>query len=64
VARATAPITPAPVAPLAVRGYEIISDDELIGRLADQPLLVVSRTNGTKEIRLLETPPEAGAFDE
>lgn len=35
------------------RGYEIISDDQLIAQLRDRPLLVVQRENGTREIVLL-----------
>jgi hypothetical protein len=51
--------------PVAVRGYEIISDDELLAQLQDQPVLVVKRANGTREITLLDDSPiEAGAFDE
>lgn len=54
--------TPAPV---AARGYEIISDDELLAQLHDRPVLMVKRANGTKEITLLEDPSaEAGASDE
>lgn len=51
--------------PVAARTYEIISDDELLARLQDQPLLVVKRANGTKEITLLEdSAAETGSFDE
>lgn len=36
------------------RGYEIISDDQLIAQLHDRPLLVVQKKNGTRQIVLLE----------
>lgn len=59
------PVAPSMVPPpVAARGYEIISDDELLAQLRDHPVLVVKRTNGTKEITLLEPAVENGAFDE
>ena len=33
--------------------YEIISDDELIARVQDRPLLVLPQENGTKQIVML-----------
>ncbi len=39
--------------PIVPRGYEIISDDELLARLRDRPLLVLPRENGTKTVMLL-----------
>ncbi|MBI4623548.1 MAG: hypothetical protein HY736_10070 [Verrucomicrobia bacterium] len=42
---------PEPV-PLA-RGYDIISDDELVALLRDRPLLVLPQENGAKTIVLL-----------
>jgi hypothetical protein len=35
------------------RGYEVISDEQLIAQLRDRPLLVVKNTDGTREIVLL-----------
>lgn len=46
-----------PVAPFAAKpgpAYEIISDDELLAQLPDQPLLVLPHPDGTREIVLLE----------
>lgn len=38
----------------ATAGYEIISDDELLARLHDRPLLAVRQENGTRKFVLLE----------
>ncbi|MDO8542722.1 MAG: hypothetical protein Q7S40_19955 [Opitutaceae bacterium] len=47
--------TQLPAAPQPVtRGYEIISDEELLGQLRDRPVLVVRKPNGTREITLLD----------
>src|SRR5687767_5947297 len=48
---------PAAVATAAPRGYEIISDDELLAQLRDRPVLAVQRPNGTREIVVLESEP-------
>lgn len=39
---------------VAAPAYEIISDEELLFQLRDQPLLVVRRENGAREFVLLE----------
>ena len=46
-----APRTPAAVVP---RGYEIISDDELVALLRDRPLLVLPQEDGSKKLVLLD----------
>jgi hypothetical protein len=45
---------PTASSPAPAPAYEIISDDELLLQLRDQPLLVVRRENGTREFVLLE----------
>lgn len=50
VAAPTATTAPAPSA----RGYEIISDEQLLAQLRDRPLLVVKKADGSREIVLLE----------
>jgi hypothetical protein len=35
------------------RGYDVISDEELLTQLRDRPLLVVRKENGTREFVLL-----------
>jgi hypothetical protein len=47
VPTATPPAIPA-------RGYEIISDDELLAQLRDRPVLVVRKQDGRREIVVLE----------
>jgi hypothetical protein len=44
---ASAPTAPAPA-------YEVISDEELLAQLRDQPLLVMNKPNGTREFVILE----------
>jgi hypothetical protein len=44
----------APIHPMAGRGYEIISDDELLARLPGLPVLVLPQPNGGKKIVLLD----------
>lgn len=66
---AALPLTPTtPPAAAPTRGYEVISDDELIARLNDRPFLAVEQANGGRKIVLLETaetaPAEPGAFEE
>jgi hypothetical protein len=39
------------------RGYEVISDEELLSQLRDRPLLVVKTQTGGKQFVLLETTP-------
>jgi hypothetical protein len=36
------------------RGYEIISDDELVAELPDEAILVLPQENGTRKIVLLD----------
>jgi hypothetical protein len=50
------PVPPpaAPSHPTAGRGYEIISDDELMARLPDLPILVLPQTDGGRKIVLLD----------
>ena len=48
----TPPVAHAP--PRSDRGYEIISDDELLRQLRDRPVLVVGHENGRREITVLE----------
>lgn len=51
-----APVAPAAVAPapaVAARGYEIISDADLMTQLRDRSLLVVQKQNGSREYTLL-----------
>ena len=51
------PVVPKPatiVVRPALPAYEIISDDELLGRLNDRPLLVVQRETGPTEFVLLD----------
>ena len=38
----------------APRGYEIISDDQLLAELHDRPLLVMQSANGAREFVLLQ----------
>ena len=38
----------------ASRGYEILSDDELLAQVHDQPLLVLKKENGTRQIIVIE----------
>jgi hypothetical protein len=58
-----------PVQPIAEksavtsRGYEIISDDELLAQLHDRPLLVVKKENGEKEFLLLPSAEETPESD-
>ncbi|MEO5961024.1 MAG: hypothetical protein ABIR80_18105 [Opitutaceae bacterium] len=54
-----------PVAKTAIpqRGYEIISDDELLAQLHDRPLLVVQRAGGKKEFVWLAETEETSAND-
>lgn len=51
-APASAPLTPAQVA-VSAPAYEIISDEELIAQLRDQPLLVLNKKDGGREFVLL-----------
>ena len=47
----------APVGPLDSKpspSYQIMSDDELLAQLPDQPLLIFPHRDGTREIVLLE----------
>jgi hypothetical protein len=37
------------------RGYEIISDEELLAQVRDRPLLALKKANGTREIVVLES---------
>lgn len=56
-----ASLTPAPdpttVTTLPRPAYELISDDELLSRVHDLPMLVVRKPDGTKQITLLTPPP-------
>ena len=45
---------PPPPTSVAQRGYEIISDDELVAQLRDRPLLVLPQENGAPKIVLLD----------
>ena len=47
---------PAPLVQVAAvhRGYEIISDDELVALLRDRPLLVLPQANGAKKFVVLD----------
>ncbi|HUR60518.1 MAG TPA: hypothetical protein VM029_22550 [Opitutaceae bacterium] len=45
-------VAPAP-APIVAIAYEILSDDELLARVHNQPLLVVKKLDGTREITVL-----------
>src|SRR5436190_12267100 len=47
------PRRPSSEAISSVRGYEIISDDELLSQLHDRPVLAVKRADGTQQIVLL-----------
>ena len=40
------------------RGYEIMSDDELLTQVHDQPLLVMIKEDGTRQIIVLATGSE------
>jgi hypothetical protein len=40
------------------RGYEIMSDEELLTQVRDQPLLVVKKADGTRQIIALEKESE------
>ena len=50
------PVPPpaAPSHPTAARGYDIISDDELLARLPNLPVLVLPQPDGGKKIVLLD----------
>ncbi len=50
LATSAAPVAPLPI---AARGYEIISDEELMTQLRDRPLLVMQKQNGAREFVLL-----------
>jgi hypothetical protein len=52
------PVAAANVAPKpAPRGYEIISDEELLNQLRDRPLFVVKTQSGHNQVVVLETAP-------
>lgn len=36
------------------RGYEVLSDDELLAQVRDRPLLALRKENGTRHIIVLE----------
>jgi hypothetical protein len=40
-----------------VRSYEIISDEQLLAQVHDRPLMVVMKSDGKKEIVVLENRP-------
>jgi hypothetical protein len=42
----------------ASRGYEILSDDELLAQVHDQPLLIMKRADGSKQIVVLADSSE------
>jgi hypothetical protein len=54
---ASAPV-PAAV-PLPLRGYEIISDDELLAVVRDLPVLAVRQPDGQRRVVVLKMPPES-----
>ena len=54
---APSPARPATASTPSPRGYEIISDDELISGLKDRPLLVVTKANGSRELIVLSAAP-------
>lgn len=47
----------------AQRGYEIISDDELLAQLHDLPVLAVQKANGTREVVVLEPEPKTETLE-
>jgi hypothetical protein len=55
---AVALAVPAAATTAAQRGYEIISDDELLAQLRDLPVLAVQKANGTREVVVLEPEPK------
>lgn len=58
---------PSPQASIPPRGYEIISDEELLAQFKDRPLLLVQGTNGSRDLTFLGTEPapvEAGSLEE
>ena len=59
----TGPTVPAP-APVAVaRGYEVISDVELLAHLRDRPVLAIRKPNGTHEVVVLETEAKSETLE-
>jgi hypothetical protein len=52
-----------PVAATPTRGYEVISDDELLAQLRDRPVLAVQKPNGTREIVVLESEPKSETLE-
>jgi len=58
--RAPAIAARATTAVAITRGYDIISDEDLLAQLRDRPVLAVMRANGTRELFVLEreTKPE------
>lgn len=48
------PTERAPATPPVTRGYEIMSDDELVAQLPDEAILVLPQENGTKKVVLLD----------
>lgn len=47
------PVPSTPPAPVANRGYEIISDEEFVTLLRDRPLLVLPQETGAKKFVVL-----------
>jgi len=52
--RSAPSVNSAPIAPAAERGYEIISDDELLAQLHDRSLMVIGKGNDGKRFVFLD----------